>query len=220
MKNKCLSITVLLLCILLFSCKKNDDNVITTIPTITYQNFSKLDSGNYWIYEEFDVDSNGNATSKNIFDSCWVEKDTSFNGKTYKKTWITNPYNPSLFDISYLRDSLHYIVNANGNILFSSMDFTGILKIHYNMATVTDTLCKMIKQMTAKNQSFTCPAGIFITSDARETYYMYPSFTFAGNKRYRHFRYAENIGLVSETLYFSLFDPNYVERRLVRYHLN
>ena len=76
------------------SCKKDTEPEPTSLPiTTTYPNFSRLKVGNYWIYQQFDIDQNGNATPKNIFDSCYVEKDTLINGKTYMKIIKPSPFN-------------------------------------------------------------------------------------------------------------------------------
>jgi len=74
--------------------------------------------------------------------------------------------------------------------------------------------------MADKNLTMTTLAGTFTTSNANEIYSMYPNWTFAGNPRNKHTRYAENIGIVIEALPFFASSPNYIERRLVRYHLN
>jgi hypothetical protein len=50
---------------------------------------------------------------------------------------------------------------------------------------------------------------------------MQPQYTYPGGEvRYRNFRYAENIGLISETYEFYSSSPLLKEKRLVRYHLN
>ena len=221
MKNTTKFLFISLLIVIMYSCKKDNDTEHTS-PTsfMIYPNYSSLKVGNYWIYQEFDIDTNGIATPKNIFDSCYVEKDTILNGKTYKKIVKPKPYSTTQYGFSLERDSLHYIVNSVGQILFSSRDFSSIINIRYNMATSTDTLCQIIRQMVDKNLSITTPAGTFTTSDAKETFFMFPNFIQWGNHRTKHTRYSENIGVVVETLPFYLSDPNYVERRLLRYHLN
>lgn len=49
---------------------------------------------------------------------------------------------------------------------------------------------------------------------------MYPKWSSKGNLRHVDTRYAENVGIVSETLPFFVNNPNYIQRRLVRYKLN
>jgi hypothetical protein len=73
--------------------------------------------------------------------------------------------------------------------------------------------------MADKDSSIVTPAGTFLTSNIQETYNMYPKWSYAGNPRYINKRYSEEIGIVVETLPFSISNPNYIERRLVRYHI-
>jgi hypothetical protein len=204
---------------IIYSCKK-DTEPATTSETTTYPNYSQLKSGNYWVYQQFDIDENGTATPKNIFDSCYVEKDTTINGKTYFKIVKPKPYSSGEFDISFQRDSLHYIVNSNGKIMFSSQDFSSIFDLYYIIASQSDTICKTTRQMADKNLTVTTPAGIFSTSNSKETFFMYPNWISGGNQRYMHTKYAENIGIITETLPIFAHDPRSVERRLVRYHIN
>lgn len=213
---------IILISTLIYSCKK-DDKVIEpnpANPAPTYANFAQLKVGNYWVYELFDVDSNGVSTTQNKFDSCYVEKDTIINSKTYFKIVKPKPYFATQKDISFQRDSLHYVVNSNGKILFSSQDFSTVFDSQYYTATPGDTLCHVIKKMADKDMPVSTPAGSYLTSNAKETFYMYPNWSSAGNPRYKHCRYAENIGIVIETLPFFASLPTYTERRLIRYHLN
>jgi len=217
MNQKILFLFTILLTGTICSCKKDTD---PQPPATSYPDFSQLKVGNYWIYEQYDISSTSNATSRNIFDSCYVEKDTVILGKTYFK--IVKPvwYYPTQKDISYLKDSLHYIINSNGDILFSSQDFSNKLSSRYVISGGNDTISQVVKQMADKNTTFTVPAGTFTTSNAQETHFIYPNYASAGNPRYRNIRYAENLGIVSETVLFFVSSPDYVERRLVRYHLN
>jgi hypothetical protein len=218
MKNVAIFLSVLVLSIMIYSCKKEKNAESTTYP-----NYVRFNAGSYWIYRQFVVDSSGNATPTNYYDSCFVEKDTLINGQTFFKYYRPVPYNtPYESGYMYLRDSLHYIVGPNGFILFSSQDFQTIFDSHYYIIpdSPNDTMCHVITKMEDKNVPVSTPAGTFITSDYRKTYTMYPKWAIAGNPRYIHTRYAVNIGIVTETFPFFTADPNYIERRLLRYHIN
>jgi len=129
-----------------------------------------------------------------------------------------NPSSSSLPRIRNLtRDSLHYIVELGGEIVFSSEDFQTIFKSYYNVLGI-DTIYQVIKRMANKDVTVNTPAGTFITSDyVQEYYYHFPTFD---NPRVMHKRYAENIGIVIEIIPFFSSNPNYTERRMIRYHLN
>lgn len=214
--------SITLISTLIYSCKKDDKTIEPSPanPTTTYGNFSQLKVGNYWVYERFNVDSNGTSTTQNVFDSCYVEKDTNINNNTYFKIVKPHPYLSNQKEIMFLRDSSHYTVNSNGKIIFSPQDFSTIFESQYYIATPGDTLCQMIKKMADKDMAVSTPAGSYLTSNSKETYYMYPNWSGAGNPRYKHTRYAENIGIVIETLPLFASNPNSTERRLIRYHLN
>lgn len=218
MKQKMLFLILILFTGLIYSCKT--DNEPEPITPTSYPNFSKLKVGNYWAYEQFEIDAEGNAASKNIFDSCYVEIDTIINGETYFKIVKPKPYYTNQFEVSFQKDSLLYTVNSDGKILFSSQDFSTIFASHYVLGLPGDTVCLIIRQMADKDLSIATPAGVFVTSNAKETFQMYPNWTSAGSMRYRHVRYAENIGIVIETLPLYASNPSYIERRLVRYHLD
>lgn len=199
------------------SCKKEntpepDNNNNVTV----YPEYSMLDTGNYWIYQRFAIDSMGNETPQSIYDSCYIEKDTLINGLTYYKYY--DPFIPSM-NCKFVRDSLHYMVNSSGEILLSTSDFSNVLTVRYSSIS-SDTICRIERKMTDKNVTVQTSAGTFTTINAKETYYMYPGWDFAGSIRYRNIRYAEGIGKITETLPFYVSNPGYTERRLVRYHVN
>lgn len=220
MKNKSLAFAILALSTLIISCKKEQDPIPETPASTTYPNYSKLAIGNYWVYQQYDLDTLGNLTAKNNFDSCYVAADTSINGNTYFKLIKPKPYVAGQVEVSYLRDSLSYVVNESGKILFSSSDVSTIFATNYYTAAPTDTLCKSVFKMEGLTTTITTDAGNFATLNAQEKFYMYPNFQSAGNIRVRNYRYAENVGLVTEVLPFFASSPLYTERRLVRYHVN
>lgn len=198
------------------SCKKESTPEPVNNNVIVYPDFSMLDTGNYWIYQRFLIDSIGNETPQSIYDSCYIEKDTLINGKTYYKYY--DPYLSSMSS-KCLRDSLHYVIDSSGDIVLSTSDFSTVLSVHYSTVS-SDTVCRIERKMEDKNQSVQTGAGTFTTINAKITYYMYPGWDYAGSVRYRNIRYAEGIGKVTETLPFFVSSPNYTERRLVRYHVN
>lgn len=213
MKRYTLILFSSLLTISFSSCKKD-----SSTPT-TYPNFSQLKVGNYWVYERFNVDSSGNATATEIFDSCYVEKDTLINNISYYK--VIRPEVPgSKYEDKFVRDSLHYLVNHNGQILFSSQNFTDIFYRYFVTASPTDTICEVIVKMADKDLNVSIPAGQFNTYSFKQTFNMYPNWSSQGNPRHIDTRYAENIGIVTETFPFYSINPNYVQRRLVRYKVN
>jgi len=69
-----------------------------------------------------------------------------------------------------LCDSLHYLINSFGLVLFSCQHFTSIFSSDYFAIRPGDTVCLITEKMEDKNMSLSTPGGIFITSNAFETY--------------------------------------------------
>lgn len=221
MKKNRILLSISLICIFMYSCKKDKDNETNPPePAPSYKNYGQLKVGNYWVYQLFEIDSSGAAAALPQFDSIYVEKDSSINGKTYYKIVKPKPYVANQHDIYFERDSLHFIVASNGRILFSSEDFSSIFFRQFITAGPGDTVFSIVQQMADKNQVAISPSGSYATMNFKEIYSFYPSWSSFGSNRYKHTRYAENIGIVIETLPFFASNPNSFERRLLRYHLN
>lgn len=211
---------------LICSCKKSKNNdpdtPIDPVITPVYPNYMAMKPGNYWIYQQYLLDSaNGNASAENVFDSCYVEKDTVINGKTYHKYLAAVFGGGGTHSVQYLRDSSSYVVTERGRILFSSDDFTHIFfsKGYFNPAAGAIDTIPFTERMDHKDMQVTVPAGTFKTSTFRQEYYMPEPKYHYGPIRSYDYSYAENIGLVKATTawYFSM--PMIYERRLVRYHV-
>lgn len=219
MKKKTLILSVLFMTTLIYSCKKEDEVEVVPTPTSTvYPNYSQLKVGNYWIYQRFEVDSLGNATPTAVYDSCYIDKDTIIDSQTYYKYIAPDPYSQQNdLSVEFLRDSLHYIISRYDyyKIRFSSQDFLTVFDTYYSM----DSIYEKTRKMDDKNMSVTTPAGVFVTSNMKETIRFLNS-TNPFHIRYNNHRYAENIGIIAETIINYSASPTTTERRLVRYHLN
>jgi hypothetical protein len=203
------------------SCKKDDDNddvIPSTPPPVSYPDYMQLKVGNYWIYEKFDIDATGNAAATGILDSCYIEKDTLINGNTYFK--FKRPNAIDIYSVTeYLRDSLSYVVDQNGSIVFSSQDYWSLFADSYHIFS-SDTIYHAVRQMADINATTVVPYGALTTLNCKTTYYMYGGWAANGAERVMSKKYAQGVGLVLETLVFFASSPQYSERRLVRYHLN
>lgn len=205
----------LLLCItaMASSCKKDTDN-----PAVVYDNYSALKTGNYWVYRLFEITPSGDAVATSNFDSCYIEKDTLIKGTTYYK--MVRPNNVGMPPVSYLRDSLHYTVDNDGMIWFSSENFSSTFRdYYYVLNNLNDTVAHITTNMADKDVVVNVPAGSFTTSSFQTTFDMWPNYDDAGDIRRMNTRYAKGVGIVSETLQFYTANPNYFERRLVNYNV-
>ena len=198
-----LAITVFLIS----SCKKDEENP-TPQPAV-YQNYSALKVGNYWVYEVYTVEPDGNETFMRT-DSCWIVKDTVINGNTYYEyaNYLMNEMN------SYLRDSLHYVVQSDGYIIFSSQIFDTILETDYYISE-GDTIIKTTTKMTDKNFMINVPAGGYVTFNYQELIKLFPSFENSVTQ-IRNTRYAKDVGIIKQDMPTNTSNPNKIQRRLVR----
>jgi hypothetical protein len=218
--NRTFLTCLLLGTLVVISCKKKKDE--DPVPRETnppvYSDYSGLKTGNYWVYDEFIVDTLGNAVPTGNTDSCYVEKDTMLHGRPYYKmlrfTSSPVPY------VYFESDSLSYITDSYGNALFSSADFSTIFRPGYYWNSASDTVAFVYSKMDGSPRMLTVPAGTFSTLSMKVTYRMYPLYSYGGPYHYAYSAYAEHVGLVVESLPMSYLVTSVKENRLVRYHLN
>jgi len=181
--------------------------------------YAKLKIGNYWIYQEINIDAQGNETPTTNYDSCYIAKDTIIHGSTF--FWFKN-FSPLFSYQEFLRDSSNHIINSHGEIIFAANDFTTIFasgSIVDNQPS-GDTIYKYIHKMTNKDAAITLPAGNFTASNFQKKYNIHPNWAQGVPVRYMNTRFAKNVGMITQTLAIFLSITSTVERRLVRYHLN
>lgn len=213
------TLCILILMIVLAACKKEVEEPVLDDPEIEYSSFSALAPGNYWISQRYQIDQNGVETELSKIDSCYVVKDTLIGDHIYYK--VNRPrfgfQGPHYI---YLRDSLHYLVNASGEILFSYQDFDNILLTGAAIVN-SDTLYVVTRTMKHRNRTAIVEAGVF------NTYVVQDKIEFnldiappAINPRILKTSYAKDVGIVIESLSTTVGSPNSLERRLIRYHIN
>lgn len=192
MKN-CLFIATL--SILLFnSCSKD---LPIPEPQTIYPNYTPMTVGSYWIYDWYNVDSNGNSVQiPGLTDSVYIAGDTIVGTDTFAVrvgTWYgTWPLR------EYWRDSAGYLVNPWGGISFSATNFTDTLYISY-----VNTQMKKYRIMMDVGEIVTVPVGTFRTLNAAYVYEKiigtWPSVCWPIYDIH-DFQYAENVGMVRTSL--------------------
>ncbi|HLN52663.1 MAG TPA: hypothetical protein VK212_03075 [Lentimicrobium sp.] len=197
---------------LFISCNKEEGDKPITLPP----DYANLKVGNYWIYQHFKIDTTGEETALDKYDSCYVEKDTVINGKTFYKM-----IRPRAIYSKYVylwRDSSGYIVNTSGKIWFFAEDFTTVFDTTYAFGA-GDTTYVATSRMVDKDKVVTTPAGDFVTRTYQIRYDLEEWLT-PYSPRFSNMRFTKDIGIVSETLDIYALNPFYTERRLVRYGSN
>lgn len=197
--------------------KKTEVESSTETPSLPVDNSQlALKTGNYWIYDNYQT-VDGVTSSNNTTDSCFIAKDTIIHGHTFSKYVRISSFDSN--SITYLRDSLSYLVNSAGSIIVSFEDFTNIFDKSYSINYPQgDTIYKVERKMIEKDLVINVPAGRFITSDAAVIHIPYLN-TPGLDTSYQHSRYTKNLGLVFTSQRFSI-TQNLFGKRLIRYHLN
>ena len=206
MKNLFLS-SLLLVCF--YSCKKTEDPIPVnnpSTPTAPTNDFP-LTTGSYWIYEVFNLDTNGIETTTSV-DSSYVSGDTLIHGDTFSVI-IGGLFGPS---INVRRDSSGYLVDQFGVIHCSNTNYTDVLWSG-NTPGYYSFSYKMMPGAVIST-----PAGALCAHDYLGTVTVFLTSYAWDNPRYIHSYYSNNIGLIRETTFF-LMSPNYVGRKLLRYHI-
>lgn len=121
----------------LFSCRKDSDAGQVATPNVAPQagiaDFAPLDSGNYWIYERMNVDSNGVVISGPWVDSVWVHGDTIlWDGLHYTALYRALNSDPLQISPKYWRIENNTMWEPAGGFLFQ----TGT----YDQPLYTDTI--------------------------------------------------------------------------------
>jgi hypothetical protein len=211
---------VLLSSLLFFiSCKKNDEPA-AEMPLAIPLNYANLEIGNYWIYQQFDLDADGNYTALNVYDSLYVEKDTLIDAITYFKYWTDQIQGGSLYPI-YLRDSVGFTVlldGLDGHIFFATTSAVDTVETFCYLNAVDTVYCTYAIG-SPNDVSVNVPAGEFVCRDLT-TYYEISSFTSGLSDKVRHRYMAKDVGMVYETLLPIAGGTNYRVRKLMSYGKN
>lgn len=227
--KKSIYFAVITLVLLFVSACQTDNNP----PKVIYPVYLPMSVGNYWIYQHYKIDSLGNETATNLFDSLVITKDTFINGNRYyvfggvQAAAITFP------DI--LRDSLGYIVTQKGEKIFSSINLTDTINSFHYFIDISDDnhedsieiySIKLIMQKPPQQQIV--PAGTFTTLMAHgivKCYWFFYDNTWNRSATVsidKNEYFAQNVGIIVDTYrwYYQIQKEKIkYEKRLIRYHV-
>ena len=207
---------------LLFSSCKNDEPGKTEDIAL----YSQFKVGNYWIYQDYSIDSLGTESGFGRIDSIYISKDTLINNVQYF-VFVGGFYGNSLYP-RYQRDSLGYIVNEKGTKLFSTSNFTDYIfsDIYRTQDSKAMILSRMDWKMSPIKTTVTVPAGEFevLVNHGYVTAYYYDKSDVLTDsiKADQYNYYAANVGQVKRVFhYYSQFkEKSRKDLRLVRYKVN
>jgi len=208
---KRLLIVTLALLFVISACKKDDDAVQEAEDSVL--DYMPLKIGNYWVYETFMCDSTDLNCDSQSIDTNLVTKDTIINGYTYYKIEGKYMYSD---EPRFYRDSLEYIVDHFGHIIFTHVDSLQT----FNRQTITnpegDTVFYWYYQLTSPFDPIVVEAGSFDCLDLRG--YIYRAIDDFQIEHNCHRYYAKDVGPVVESNLF-VGGLNVYKRELISYHL-
>lgn len=205
-----LGITAFLL--LSASCSKEESTAPAGPPaSYSISDFSLLDSGNYWVYERVNLDSNGSATSGVVaVDTMRVLGDTSINGTTYAvrhHTW--GGY------VEHVRDSADFLVDGQGHILFAYGTFDQVI-----WTETIDQAAIMNYRVSSQMAPVSVPAGTFSAYELQaEVTIIDPNIPTTPPSRYPTFYWSPGVGRIQHRLFYALNGTG-IQWSLVSYQVN
>lgn len=185
----------------------------------THSTYLPLAIGNYWVYEHYRVDSLGVETLLPDIDSVYVSRDTLIrNNQYFILEGRTIPYTR----VQILRDSLQYLVNEKGDILFSEKNFDDILSTSLEITNDNDTILKSYSKMHLTNDPVVLSAGTFndVLNFQADIYLDFYSVQ-TGQTKLNNY-YAPNVGRIQYSYLWAhsfLNDGVRFELRLLRYNI-
>ena len=210
----------------IFACEKDDMQKLSdNTPNDAKENYFPLTLGNYWVYEDYHIDSLNQEQKLDFIDSIAVSRDTLIHGeKFYILSGIRElPGSDKLVDIAILRDSMGYLIDQKGVIRFSNSNFNDILHTWIELTSNNDTLLKVTYMMVEHSDSLEILNNKYKILNYQGDVTVYNSTT--NDIRYKGYTnnyYANNIGVVYESFFWvyghGLY-KDYYERRLKRYNV-
>jgi hypothetical protein len=145
------------LLVALMACNKEPNEVK---PVAKEPNYFPMTTGSYWIYNTYKIDSLKNEELISENDTTAVIGDTILNGNPYKVFYgkLYGAGGQKYFQ--FRRDSLGYIVDEYGTVVFSQSNFSDTLysKVIPNRP---DTSYYMYSMMQSATDEIIVPAGVF-----------------------------------------------------------
>lgn len=187
------------------SCKKDDDCAAPATPSepappLNVSAFSLLDSGNYWVYDRYRVDSlDVIDPTYYIRDSLRVIGDSVIGPNTYAV--IQHFTNGGLYPGGTLlwRDSADFIVNQAGAAVFSSATFNQVIHVDSIPSPNSVVVRYQVSPVTG---SVSVPAGDFTCYLVTGNVLTYGSFMPIATWKYPRTFWAAGVGRVKWYAYF------------------
>ena len=215
-------ILMLVVATVAMACQKNESAPET--PQIPETNYYPLTTGSYWAYQWYSVSGDTSESELNSRDSIIIIGDTIINQNTYKVFENTIIISNGMDNVSqyYVRDSSGYMVGTNGNIFFSSTNFTDTLNQGNKYIDDNDTTSTFLFSYSYKmvnvDEPVTVPAGTFNVLNYQGTIFSNENLP-VDNPRYTNTYYADGVGKVMSTNFYYSSNDIELQWRLTDYYV-
>jgi len=208
--------TVLIILIIVTSCQRHEGGYIADYDwgrgEYMLSDFMPLNVGNYWIYNVYETDTMGNDSLIGA-DTLVITSDTLMHGRHWFLLYESHGFGSETPFYKFISDSAGYLVYDDGQIGFSTVNFTDTLRRIEN-----EGISYAAFRMEKDPEEVKVPAGIFRCLNYKASVVINKSLSFWKHPDNYCNYYAPGIGKVKSTAFY-ISKPKRLERRLVKYHL-
>jgi len=191
--------------LLAVSCNKNDSE--SDLIPVAQTDYMQLKVGNYWVYDNYHIDADGNEILSQNKDSVVIIGDTMIGGIQYFKQHLIGQSH-----VVYLRDSSGFLITLEGDVLFSSTDFSNIIR----QDTIANGLAFITYKMEDSDTLITVPMGNYSCITFKGTVNALDP-EYPHGVQYTYYFYADGFGQVKSSYYLFSNPMLRVERRLSQF---
>lgn len=193
------------------SCKKEEDSSQTG-NTITASDYFPLSVGSYWIYDVYQIATDGSETKHPNLDSVYISSDTLIDGHIYS----VFKSDSRLFPDQVFRDSSGYLIGPSGHIAFAPNNSEPILSTRTEFIG-PDTFYVYTNRMEKVAQAVSVPAGLFTPQLLLRQTYEVKLGSSDRTLEFLEYRTPRIGAIISQ--FGTASGSQYTERRLLRYKL-
>jgi hypothetical protein len=208
--------------LLISACQKENTLPAQADPSTFCESYCPVSTGSYWVYKHFYIDSLGVELSLPYYDTITITGDSMIGSNSYQimegyinPMFLFNTFTPFKGVFLY-KDSSDYLVNHEGDILFSSQNFSDLLYEKTCISTSNGDSNTYSYQMEIPSDSISISLGTFKTLNCKRTVVSSDSILnqyYSNNFENRY--YVKDIGLILHEIPVS----NGYKRKLIEYHI-
>lgn len=202
----------------LLSCNKDDSPTKNPKkPVASVFDYYPMKPGNYWVYQEYVIDTTGKEEKGQHRDSFYVVGDSVIGNDTFNYL--------SGSDVIYgtgllLRDSAGFLINHRGTVFLSTTNFKDTIDVEYFKGNGSKFMRKAGK-MSPDGHVTKTPVGLFDAIRFEASYQLLDT-SLSNNSWYPRVMYnyyAKNVGPIVKSFFYTS-SLKHSEMRLVKYHVS